>query len=133
MQALCQWDVQHDASDSVLTDLLASLDASAQAVSHATQLVRAYWSNGKSVDERITRAAEHWEFDRISPVERNAMRVATVELMLGHVPPAVALDEAIEIVREYGGADSPRFVNGVLNRVLGDLREEKAPDPDDAG
>lgn len=52
------------------------------------------------------------------------MRAAVVELLLGEVPPAVVLDEAIEIVREYGGQDSPRFVNGVLNRVLVNLRSD---------
>lgn len=128
MQALCQWDVQRDAWDTALADFLSGLDAPPQAASYATQLLRAYWSDTKSVDERIARAAEHWEIDRISPVERNAMRVAAVELLRGEVPPAVALDEAIGIVREYGGQDSPRFVNGVLNRVLEDLRADRGGD-----
>jgi N utilization substance protein B len=86
------------------------------------RLVRAYWNDAKSVDERIGRAAEHWEFDRISAVDRNAMRVAVVELLQGTTPPAVVLDEAIEIAREFGGEESPRFVNGVLNSVLTTLR-----------
>lgn len=122
MQALCQWDVQHDHSDAALFDCLADLDASPQAATHAMRLVRAYWNDAKSVDERIARAAEHWEFDRISTVDRNTMRVAVVELLLGTTPPAVVLDEAIEIAREFGGEESPRFVNGVLNSVLTTLR-----------
>ncbi len=124
MQTLCQWDVQHDTSDLSLIDLLHSLGAPSHAASYATKLVRAFWDDAKSVDTRITCAAEHWDFDRISPVERNTMRAAVVELLLGEVPPAVVLDEAIEIVREYGGQDSPRFVNGVLNRVLVNLRSD---------
>ena len=122
MQALCQWDVQHDHSDAALLDCLADLDASPQAATHAMRLVRAYWNDAKSVDERIAHAAEHWEFDRISAVDRNAMRVAVVELLLGTTPPAVVLDEAIEIAREFGGEESPLFVNGVLNSVLTTLR-----------
>ena len=122
MQALCQWDAQRDESDAALLDLLDSLGASPRAASYATSLVRAYWSQAKSVDQRIASAAEHWDFDRISPVERNAMRVAVVELALDTVPRPVALDEAIEIVREFGGAESPRFVNGVLNAVLASFR-----------
>lgn len=122
MQALCQWDAQRDESAAALHELLDSLGASPEAASFATRLVRAYWNDAKSVDERIASAAEHWEFDRISPVERNAMRVAVVEFALEAFPPSVALDEAIDIVREFGGADSPRFVNGVLNAVLTSLR-----------
>lgn len=122
MQALCQWDVQHDPADAALLDCLADLEASPQAAAHAMRLVRAYWNDAKSVDERIARAAEHWEFDRISAVDRNAMRVAVVELLLGTTPPAVVLDEAIEIAREFGGEESPRFVNGVLNSVWTTLR-----------
>ncbi len=125
MQALCQWDVQSEASEAVLAEVFEGLDAPPQAIPHATRLVRDFWHNAGSVDERLSRAAEHWSLDRMSPVERNAMRVAVVELLAGEVPSAVSLDEAIEIVKEFGGKESPRFVNGVLNRVLEIMRIER--------
>ncbi len=53
------------------------------------------------------------------------MRVATVEMMGEEVPPKVAINEAIEIVRAYGGADSPKFVNGVLDAVLKTLERKR--------
>ena len=52
------------------------------------------------------------------------MRVAVTEMIEGRVPPKVAVNEAIEIAREYGGADSPKFVNGVLDVVLRSLEKE---------
>ena len=58
-------------------------------------------------------------------VERNVMRVAVVELLEDEAPHKVVLNEAIDIGREYGGQDSPRFINGVLDMVLKRLQRRK--------
>jgi N utilization substance protein B len=118
MQALCQWDVQHDESLEALNDFVAAQNVAEAVGSYSRELVEAFWSRRQRVDDRITAAATKWSLSRISPVERNVMRVAIVELLAEAVPPKAALNEAIEIAREYGGADSPRFVNGVLDVVL---------------
>ena len=70
------------------------------------------------IDGAIASAAQRWELARISLVEGNIMRVAVVELTDGSVPPKVVLSEAIEVGREFGGAESPRFINGVLDEVF---------------
>ena len=121
MQALCQWDVQRDESHEALLDFLAEQSDGGHAIVFATSLVDAYWRQHAEVDGYIAGAAEKWTLSRISTVERNAMRVAIVEMLGGDVPPRVAIDEAIEIGKEYGGADSPRFINGVLDKVLKSL------------
>ena len=118
MQALCQWEVQGDASSQALTEFLAVQDAAPEAIAYATELVQAFWRKQGEIDQRIASASIKWDLARISPVERNVMRVAIVELSGGEVPAKVALDEAIEIGREYGGEDSPRFINGVLDAVF---------------
>ena len=118
MQALCQWEVQGDASLQVLAEFLAVQDASPDAFAYATELVQAFWRQRVEIDRRITSASIKWDLARISPVDRNVMRVAIVELSGGEVPAKVVLDEAIEIGREYGGEDSPRFINGVLDAVF---------------
>ena len=87
-------------------------------------MVQAYWDDSEKVDHFIAEAAEQWKLSRISSVERNIMRVAIVELLGTGVPPKVAINEAIEIIREYGGKDSPGFVNGVLDKAYGEIREE---------
>ncbi len=117
MQALCHWEVQRDESIDALKDFLDAREAPSAAVALAAGLVQEFWSRAQSVDDRIGAAATKWDLSRISPVERNIMRIATVELLQGEVPPKVALDEAIQIGREFGGTDSARFVNGVLNTV----------------
>jgi len=118
MQALCQWEVQGDASLQVLAEFLAVQDASPAAFAYATELVQAFWRQREEIDRRIASASIKWDLARISPVERNVMRTAIVELLGGEIPAKVVLDEAIEIGREYGGEDSPRFINGVLDAVF---------------
>jgi len=125
MQALCQWDVQGDESPETLDDFFAAQEASEAAAGYAKELVGAYWSRHQGIDDRIAAAATKWDLSRISPVERNVMRVALVELLGEEIPPKVALNEAIEIGREYGGADSPRFINGVLDTVFKRLERRR--------
>jgi transcription antitermination protein NusB len=67
------------------------------------------------LDEQIGRHAKNWTVERIAPLDRNVMRVALYEM--GHrddIPMEVAIDEAVELAKEYCGADAPKFVNGVL-------------------
>jgi N utilization substance protein B len=118
MQALCQWEVQGDASSEALAEFLAVQDSPPEAIAYATELVQAFWRKQGEIDQRIASASIKWDLARISPVERNVMRTAIVELLGGEIPAKVVLDEAIEIGREYGGADSPRFINGVLDAVF---------------
>lgn len=128
MQALCQWDVQHDVRAETLCAFFEAFGAAPAATSYATELVNGFWKNAEFVDRRITDAVERWSLERISTVERNLMRVAVVELVGCDVPPRVVLDEAIEIAQEYGGKESPRFVNGVLDRILQTLPQAEGND-----
>lgn len=71
------------------------------------------------LDEQISRHARGWTLDRISPLDRNIMRVALFEVAYqDDVPTEVALDEAIEIAKQYSGADAPGFINGVLGAAV---------------
>ena len=121
MQALCQWDVQGDASAEALAGVFETERASRRAAGYAEKLTSCFFSQAERVDKYLSAASSRWALSRISPVDRNVMRVAVVELIGTQIPPKVALNEAIEIAREFGGADSPRFVNGVLDEVLKSL------------
>ena len=67
------------------------------------------------LDALIARHARGWALDRIAPLERNVMRVALYEMEHSDdVPTEVAIDEAVEIAKEFCGADAPKFINGVL-------------------
>ena len=70
------------------------------------------------LDAAIAAHAKGWELERIAPLERNVMRVALYEIEHSEdVPTEVAIDEAVEIAKEYCGADAPGFVNGVLGAI----------------
>jgi N utilization substance protein B len=69
------------------------------------------------IDERITQAAENWRLARMAVIDRNILRLGTQELSLAQTPAGVVLNEAIELARRFGSADSPAFVNGVLDRL----------------
>jgi N utilization substance protein B len=73
-------------------------------------------------DRRIAEAAENWRVSRMATVDRNVLRLGTYELFYNPETPArVAFDEAIDLARRYGSADSPSFVNGVLDRLYQNL------------
>ncbi|HKH23603.1 MAG TPA: transcription antitermination factor NusB [Solirubrobacterales bacterium] len=73
------------------------------------------------VDALISRHSKGWSLERIAPLERNIMRVALFEaLHRDDVPVEVAIDEAVELAKEFCGADAPGFVNGILGAALGE-------------
>lgn len=99
----------------------------------AQPLIEGMVSHLDEVDERIKRYCENYEFKRISPVDRNILRLAIYEMLFrDDIPPVVSINEAIELAKTFGGADSGRFVNGILDRVKNDLTRplrEAAPAP----
>ncbi|MBP6854801.1 MAG: transcription antitermination factor NusB [Candidatus Pacebacteria bacterium] len=78
------------------------------------------------IDEIITKAAPDWPIDKISVVDRNILRLGLAELLFGNreeVPPKVAINEAIELAKAFGGETSSKFVNGVLGAVYKEIGE----------
>jgi N utilization substance protein B len=75
------------------------------------------------VDETIGLISEHWVVSRMPAVDRNILRLATYELIYEKdIPPSVAINEAVELAKVYGGEDSSKFVNGVLGKVADSFR-----------
>jgi N utilization substance protein B len=72
----------------------------------------------EELDETIAEYARGWTVDRIAPLDMNVMRVALYEIEEGETPVEVAIDEAIEIAKEYCGADAPKFINGILGAIV---------------
>jgi N utilization substance protein B len=79
-------------------------------------------ANRGDLDELISRYSQNWTIQRIAPLERNIMRVALYEAQhVEDVPVEVAIDEAVELAKEYCGTDAPSFVNGVLGAALAEV------------
>lgn len=77
-------------------------------------------SRREEIDRHISATSENWKIHRMLPVDRNLLRIGTFEMIFASepTPPAVAIDEVIELARRFGSADSPSFVNGVLDRIV---------------
>ena len=72
----------------------------------------------EELDEVVATYAKGWTVDRIAPLDLNVMRVALYEIEFADVPAEIAIDEAVEIAKEYCGADAPKFINGILGAVV---------------
>jgi transcription antitermination protein NusB len=83
----------------------------------ARETAEAVIAEAQELDRRITAAAEGWTADRLGAVERNILRIAVHELEAEHVPPEVAIDEAVTLAKRYATADAARLVNGILARI----------------
>lgn len=123
MQALYQFDVQQATADiaprGVIEPLAAEMEAPEAAIRYACELVTGVWQQRSKYDEMISGVSEHWQVSRMAVVDRNILRIALHELLHSlDVPVRVVFDEAIEIGKEYGAAETPNFVNGVLDAVF---------------
>ncbi len=79
-------------------------------------------SHQADIDERIRQSASNYDLHRIAAVDRNILRIAIYEMLFcPDVPPVVSINEAIEIAKRFGSDESGRFVNGVLDRIRGEL------------
>ena len=118
MQSLCQLEALGGEWLAQLDEFLGDEGDAAPVQEYARRLVTDIWSGLESLDQKIAAASEHWDVKRMSCVDRNIIRAAVGELQNAAVPPRVAVDEAIEIGKLYGSAESPAFINGVLDQVL---------------
>jgi N utilization substance protein B len=82
------------------------------------ELAEGVEADREELDETISEYAKGWTVDRIAPLDLNVMRVALFEIEEGETPVEVAIDEAIEIAKEYCGADAPKFINGILGAIV---------------
>jgi len=82
------------------------------------QIVTGVYDNKKAIDETITQYAPQWPLEQIKPIDLAILRIAILEGFLSKLtPPKVAIDEAIELAKEFGGNASDKFVNGVLGAI----------------
>lgn len=126
MQTLYEWDF----NGRVTNDLVGLLhdnfkqfapDFSDQGFSEA--IIRGVVDHMDEINATITKYAPEWPLDQITIVDRNVLRIGVYELMFApDVPPKVAINEAIEVAKGFGGESSGKFVNGVLGAIFRDLQ-----------
>jgi N utilization substance protein B len=108
--------------DQAISDFWRELPGDAEGREYADALVRGVRRDAEKLDERIRAASQNWRLERMARIDRNALRLGTYELLtVTDVPRAVVLDEAVELAKRFGGEESSKFVNGVLDRIADDL------------
>jgi N utilization substance protein B len=104
------------AANSWVDELELEVEPAAQAF--ARELVSAAVERAAQIDELITSASKNWRIDRMSRVDRNILRLGACELIaFKDVPVKVVINEAVELAKRFGTAESSAFVNGVLDRI----------------
>lgn len=99
-------------------------EPSSEDIDFANGIIDGIEQNGEEIDRIISSAAKGWSVDRMPKVDISVLRVAVYELLFDKkAPKKVIINEAVRIATKYGGADSPRYVNGVLGTIAGS--EEK--------
>jgi N utilization substance protein B len=88
----------------------------------AEPLIRGVVQHRTQIDELIKKHTQNWDFNRIAAVDRNVMRLAIFEMLYrDDIPPVVSINEAVDIAKKFSTQDSGKFVNGILDKVRGEL------------
>lgn len=96
----------------------ARLNHDHQLMEFAESLLSGVRKNRAIIDEHLRAAAENWDIGRMAVVDRNVLRLGAYEILFDKTPDAVAVNEAIELVKRYGSGQSFQFINGILDRLI---------------
>jgi len=118
LQFLFGLDFTQYSWDAAIEDFWECFPARPSVKHYAQRLIRGVAENQTDLDERILRSLDNWTPDRVGRIEKAVLRIALYEMLhVEDVPPSVAINEAIEVAKMYGADETPRFVNGVLDRL----------------
>ncbi|MFB3093045.1 MAG: transcription antitermination factor NusB [Dehalococcoidia bacterium] len=118
LKTLFEVDSVDHSPDHILERQLEEHSLPDDAAEFARHLVRGVMENYEQLDEVIRKNAPAWPLEQVAAVDRNILRLAIYEVVIDNrVPMRAAINEAIELAKEFGGEASPKFVNGVLGSV----------------
>jgi len=129
LQTLFEWDlgnIDRKATHEILQRNVAEFAPNKTDTLFIEHLLDGVLAKQGEIDLVIEKAAPDWPLERISPVDRNILRLGLYELLFGdrsEVPSKVAINEAIELAKQFGGDNSSRFINGVLGAVYREIGE----------
>ena len=105
-----------------LSDLATVFDKTFEepVLKYTYEIVKAVQANKEKIDAKIQEASRHWKIDRMASVDRNIIRIAVCEIFFTSelIEPKIAMNEAIEIAKQYGTQEAGSFVNGIIDQVI---------------
>ena len=118
LQMLYQKDLNPDVDAEAVRAMLAERLTDEARSGFAWQLFAGVMENRPVLDGRIVSVAENWSLSRMAPTDRNVLRLGAFELLYTDTPHRVVIDEAVELAKRFGSAQSSQFVNGILDQLI---------------
>jgi len=129
MQTLYEWDFYKKDSkriDDFIKQNMQEFVKSQDGVEFVKEEIEGVIKEIENIDKVIEQAAPDWPLDQIAMVDRNVLRLGVYELLFAEdIPPKVAINEAIELGKSFGGKSSGKFINGVLGGIYKNMPQEK--------
>jgi N utilization substance protein B len=117
--AIFQMDLVGMEEQQAIDFVLAEFPLEAKGIEYAQMLIQGVWEYRETLDALIQRESAEWKVDRMAVVDRNILRLAIYEMyVLNNVPDRVAINEAVELSKRFGGSDSAKFINGILGSLV---------------
>lgn len=129
LQSLYEWDFRRDKNpdlEKILKKNVEEFGPGLEELDFINKLAKGVLSRQVQIDKIIEKSAPEWPLEQITIVDRNVLRMGIYELLFGdkkEVPPKVAINEAIELAKNYGGESSGRFINGVLGTIYREMKK----------
>ena len=130
MQSLYEWDFYNKEKDlkEIVERNIEEFGPGLEDIDFIWGLIKGISSHLVELNKIIEKAAPEWPLEKITIVDRNVLRIGLYELLYGNkeeVPPKVAINEAIELAKNFGGESSGKFINGVLGTVYKEIEKIK--------
>ena len=124
LQGLCCLDAQGAKASEPVHEFISDSTEDPQTIQAAHELTRDAFADWPACDQFLVRHARHWDLGRLAMVDRNILRLAAYELRSGRAPQKVVITEAIRLAREFSTAESPRFINGILDAIAKEISRD---------
>jgi transcription antitermination protein NusB len=125
MQALCSMDVRGERAIDTSLGFIRDSEELPEVLQLAEQMFLAAWEARYASDKLVEQHSRHWDVKRMPLVDRAILRLAVWEMTSGHVEPPIAVSEAVRVAQEFSTAESPRFINGVLEALARELPSQE--------
>jgi transcription antitermination protein NusB len=118
LQSLYEWDFSGRPIEEILARNLSEHEKSLDDDSFVRRIVDGVIREHDKIDELIIKAAPEWPLDQVAVIDKSVLRIGIYELLYEEeVPPKVAINEAVELAKAFGGENSSKFINGVLGTI----------------
>jgi len=119
LQALFQGEFHKKSAREEISLLVDNFQVNKKALPHAINILDGLNAHLEGIDSLIAESAANWRLERMSPVDRNIIRIAVYEILYcKDVPPTVAINEALEIAKKFSTGDAKSFINGILDAIV---------------